>query len=65
MLEARLSLKVTIIYELTNLSTTNLALLFDKLHEQEIERTRLVKSREGNKKSKGLALKATNVKDMN
>lgn len=42
----------------------DLATLFDKLLEHEIELNCFSKSEEGNNKNKGLKLKATYVKDM-
>lgn len=47
------------ISESKDLSTIDLAIMFDKLNEHEIELNRLAKSKEDNKKKNGLAIKTT------
>lgn len=52
------------IYESKYLSSINSSTIFSKLHEHEIKLKCLTKSKEGYKKNKSLALKATYIKDM-
>jgi hypothetical protein len=51
--------KVTAISESRDLASMDLATLFGKLQEHELELNRLIESEEGEKKKKGLALAAT------
>lgn len=55
--------KVTLIFELKNLCYMDLANLFEKMEEHEMELKRLVEDEEGDKKKKNLAIKVKEGKD--